>query len=70
MDYLTDPGLIMPILVVAFHFLTAAGFWTYICRQMSSFEHGKLFLVVGIGEANIFPTLSNLLATFINLVAS
>eukprot|EP00066_Takifugu_rubripes_P017863 XP_011607129.1 PREDICTED: microtubule-actin cross-linking factor 1 isoform X3 [Takifugu rubripes] len=38
MDYLTDPELIMSILVVTFHFLTAAGFWIYFCRQMSSFE--------------------------------
>lgn len=46
MDYLTDPVVIMPILVVAFHFLTAAGFWIYFCRQMSSFENGKLFLLI------------------------
>lgn len=44
MDYLADPALLMPILVVTFHFLTAAGFWIYLCRQMSSFDTGKLFL--------------------------
>lgn len=45
MDYLTDPASIMPILVVTFHFLTAAGFWIYFCQQMFSFEKGKLFFV-------------------------
>ncbi|CAI5691523.1 unnamed protein product [Oreochromis niloticus] len=36
MDFLSDPDVITPILVVAFHFLTAAGFWYYRrrCRQM------------------------------------
>lgn len=46
MEYLTDPALIMPILVVTFHFLTAAGFWIYFRRQMSHFENGKLFSVI------------------------
>ncbi|XP_026206002.1 microtubule-actin cross-linking factor 1 isoform X13 [Anabas testudineus] len=32
MDFLTDPAVITPILVVTFHFLTAAGFWFY-CRR-------------------------------------
>lgn len=46
MEYLTDPALIMPILVVTFHFLTAAGFWIYFRRQTSNFENGKLFSVI------------------------
>ncbi|KAF0024256.1 hypothetical protein F2P81_023058 [Scophthalmus maximus] len=29
MDFLTDPGVMTPILVVTFHFLTAAGLWFY-----------------------------------------
>lgn len=29
MDYLTDPAVITPVLVVAVHLLTAAGFWYY-----------------------------------------
>nr|XP_043908241.1 microtubule-actin cross-linking factor 1 isoform X15 [Solea senegalensis] len=33
MDILTDPAVITPILVVTFHFLTAAGFWFYCRRQ-------------------------------------
>ncbi|XP_078124535.1 microtubule-actin cross-linking factor 1 isoform X12 [Sander vitreus] len=32
MDFLTDPTVITPILVVTFHFLTAAGYWFY-CRR-------------------------------------
>lgn len=75
MDYLTDPALIMPILVVTFHFLTAAGFWIYFCRQMSSFEKGKLFLVTNswLWEDAIFFYLvqfhSSLLTSMINLFA-
>lgn len=66
MDYLTDPALIMPILVVTFHFLTAAGFWIYFCRQMSTFEKGKLFLVTNsyLVQFHLF-----LLASMINLFA-
>ncbi|XP_036948788.1 microtubule-actin cross-linking factor 1 isoform X13 [Acanthopagrus latus] len=33
MDFLTDPTVITPILVVTFHFLTAAGFWFYRRRR-------------------------------------
>lgn len=33
MDCLTDPAVITPILVVTFHFLTAAGFWFYRRRR-------------------------------------
>lgn len=39
MDYLTDPAVIMPILVAAVHFLTAAGFWYYLRRTPT--ESGK-----------------------------
>lgn len=64
MDYLTDPTLIMSILVVTFHFLTAAGFWIYLCRQMSSFDNGKLFLVTCLWEDETFSTLSNFVLLF------
>lgn len=43
MDFLTDPAVITPILVVTFHFLTAAGFWFY-CRRhrrLPVFDTGK-----------------------------
>ncbi|KAM4540156.1 microtubule-actin cross-linking factor 1 isoform 10-T10 [Odontesthes bonariensis] len=29
MDYLSDPAVVTPVLVVAFHLVTAAGFWFY-----------------------------------------
>lgn len=44
MDFLTDPTIITPILVVTFHFLTAAGFWFYRRRRRRrapTFEQGK-----------------------------
>lgn len=42
MDYLTDPAVITPILVVTFHFLTAAGFWFFRRRRTPRFQQGKL----------------------------
>ncbi|XP_039977302.1 microtubule-actin cross-linking factor 1 isoform X2 [Xiphias gladius] len=33
MDFLTDPTIVTPILVVTFHFLTAAGLWFYRRRR-------------------------------------
>lgn len=58
MDYLADPALLLPILVVAFYFLTSAGFWIYFCRQMSSFETGKLFFNSWLWRTRCFLTLS------------
>lgn len=43
MDYLTDPAIITPVLVVAVHFLTAAGFWYYF-RQPPALESGNVAL--------------------------
>lgn len=50
MDFLSDPDVITPILVVAFHFLTAAGFWYYRrrCRQMPIIDAGKLSLSTAV----------------------
>lgn len=53
MEFLTDHTVVMPILVVAFHFLTAAGVWFYhriSCRhrpqdfQKGNFKREKLLL--------------------------
>ncbi|XP_051247419.1 microtubule-actin cross-linking factor 1 isoform X13 [Dicentrarchus labrax] len=41
MDFLTDPTVITPILVVTFHFLTAAGFWFYRRRRRRTPDFGK-----------------------------
>lgn len=43
MDLLSDPAVLVPILVVTAHFLTAAGFW--FCRRRRRayrFEQGKV----------------------------
>lgn len=40
MDFLSDPDVITPILVVAFHFVTAAGFWYY-RRRLLVTDAGK-----------------------------
>lgn len=43
MDFLTDPAVITPILVVTVHFLTAAGLWFYRRRRRrtATLEQGK-----------------------------
>jgi len=46
MDYLSDPAVITPILVVTFHIVTAAGFWFYRRRRRTRLtEPGKLRLL-------------------------
>lgn len=32
MDYLSDPAVLTPVLVLTVHFVTAAGFW-FCCRR-------------------------------------